>query len=270
MSKERTAVPQNISAELLYMSNRTCCVCNMPGKAVQIHHIDENPANNDIQNLSVLCFDCHNDTMIKGGFGRKLDKYQVIKFRDTWHQRVKSRRVDADRLASISAVTGVADENNDEDINSLDYKLNNDPDTLNKYLERILIIRNAQYSIAKTYWDTGVTAEMIKGSLLIISFLEEVLIELSTFFPKGHFNNLHPKIYFNNILAEKYMWHRLLLEPEGAGTGGSIVPVLLGGKIMDVLNELVVNMVESLSFPYLMEGDLNIKEWIESWNSSIV
>ena len=77
----------------MFESDRTCCVCNIRGKQVQIHHIDENPANNIIGNLSVLCFDCHNDTMIKGGFGRKLDSAQILLYRSSWLNKVKQQRI---------------------------------------------------------------------------------------------------------------------------------------------------------------------------------
>jgi len=63
------------------------------GKRIQIHHIDEDPSNNDISNLSVLCFDCHGDTQTTGGFGRQLDAEQVKLYRDDWHRIVAEKRV---------------------------------------------------------------------------------------------------------------------------------------------------------------------------------
>lgn len=92
--KSRIEIPADIAAKVLFLSDRTCCVCRSSNKPVQIHHIDENPANNDINNLSVLCLDCHNDTMIKGGFGRKLNADQVILYREDWQRIIKKRRVD--------------------------------------------------------------------------------------------------------------------------------------------------------------------------------
>lgn len=266
MKRNRIPISSEVAAEVQFLSDRTCCVCNIPGKPIQIHHIDENPSNNGLSNLTILCLDCHNDTMIKGGFGRKLDAYQVIIYRDQWHDRVQKRRDDADRIASLKAVTGLDNNSAGEDINSLNYKLNDDPTLLMRYLERILTIRDAQNTIAQTYWDTGITLEMINGSRLLIDFLEEVLLELSTFYPKGHFNNLHPKLYFNNLIAERYLWHRFMLEPHGVGTGGSIVPVQLSGEIVNELQSLVLSMVNSLAFQYTLEGNLNLDEWMNRWN----
>ncbi|MDI4649586.1 HNH endonuclease signature motif containing protein [Cohnella hashimotonis] len=90
--KVRIEIPSDISAKVMFLSDRTCCVCRFGRKPVQIHHIDEDPANNSPENLAVLCLDCHNDTMIKGGFGRKLNADQVILYRNDWLQTIEKRR----------------------------------------------------------------------------------------------------------------------------------------------------------------------------------
>ncbi len=89
----------------MFLADRTCCVCNERGKAVQVHHIDEDPSNNDFENLAVVCLQCHDDTQIKGGFGRKLNAELVIKYRSEWLVRVRKRRDEADQNA-ISRVSG--------------------------------------------------------------------------------------------------------------------------------------------------------------------
>ncbi len=76
--RDRIEIPLAVAAEVLFRSNRTCCVCRVKGKAVQLHHSDENSANSLLKNLAVLCFDCHTETQIRGGFHRKIDAEQVI------------------------------------------------------------------------------------------------------------------------------------------------------------------------------------------------
>lgn len=267
MKKERVQIPQDTAATIQFISDRTCCVCNIPGKPIQIHHIDENPANNHIDNLTVLCLDCHNDTMIKGGFSRKLDASQVIMYRNSWIERVKARRENADKIASISAVTGIADDEPFDNYSPINYKTNTSPEVLQQYLDRIVIIRDAQITIAQTYWDTGVTLEMNIGNSIIIDFLEEVLIELASFYPVGHFNKIHPKVYFNEVISGRHIWHRLLLEPDGIGTGGSMVSILVGGNVIEDVHGFVLDVVNSLLFPYLMEGTLDIEDWKQKWIS---
>ncbi|MCY8028924.1 HNH endonuclease [Bacillus inaquosorum] len=92
VKKVRVEIPNDIVAKVLFLSDRTCCVCRSAKKPIQIHHIDENPANNHPDNLAVLCLDCHNDTMIKGGFGRKLNADQIILYRNDWLKTIKNRR----------------------------------------------------------------------------------------------------------------------------------------------------------------------------------
>ena len=97
--KRRAEIPRHTEAQVQFASDRTCCVCRIKGKPFQIHHIDENPANNDFKNLAVLCLECHNETQIRGGFGRKLNAEQVILYRDDWLIQVaKTRAVNVNRI----------------------------------------------------------------------------------------------------------------------------------------------------------------------------
>lgn len=90
--KQRREIPKELRVEVLFASDRTCCVCNVKGKPTQIHHIDDNPANNVFENLAVLCFDCHNLTQVRGGFHNKLDAEQVRRYRDEYLNRVSRMR----------------------------------------------------------------------------------------------------------------------------------------------------------------------------------
>lgn len=91
-NKKRIPIPTDLAAQVLFLSDRTCCVCRTKGKPVQIHHIDEDPSNNLALNLSTLCFDCHRETQIRGGFDRKLDADQVILYRNDWLRIVATDR----------------------------------------------------------------------------------------------------------------------------------------------------------------------------------
>lgn len=90
--KNRATIPKETAARVLFAADRTCCVCRIRLKPVQIHHIDADPANNAVENLSVLCFDCHRETMIRGGFDRKLDFEQIVLYRDDWNRLVAQTR----------------------------------------------------------------------------------------------------------------------------------------------------------------------------------
>src|ERR1039458_5410203 len=88
LSVPRIAIPDEVAAKALFYSDRMCCVCRAPKKPIQIHHIDDDNSNNSVENLAVLCLDCHTDTQISGGFGRKLDAAQVRLYRDEWLEKV--------------------------------------------------------------------------------------------------------------------------------------------------------------------------------------
>jgi hypothetical protein len=85
-------MPQELSDHILFESDNTCCVCQNAMRSVQVHHIDEDPSNNDPANLAVLCLECHNKTQISGGFGKRLTPSLVRKYRNEWHQIVRDRR----------------------------------------------------------------------------------------------------------------------------------------------------------------------------------
>lgn len=54
MTKVRTAIPIDLAIEVLFSSDNTCCVCRERGKALNLHHIDEDPSNNVAINLALL------------------------------------------------------------------------------------------------------------------------------------------------------------------------------------------------------------------------
>jgi hypothetical protein len=90
--KQRVEIPPDTAAEVLFLADRTCCVCRQRGKPVQIHHIDGDSSNSVGDNLAVLCFDCHRETQIRGGFDRKLDAAQVRLYKEDWNNRVEQKR----------------------------------------------------------------------------------------------------------------------------------------------------------------------------------
>lgn len=107
MTKARVPISSELVADVIFASDSTCCVCRERGKAVQVHHVNEDPSHNTFENLALLCLECHNQTQVNGGFGRKLNAALVIKYRNEWLERVVRRRDAADRIA-IEKVVGLA------------------------------------------------------------------------------------------------------------------------------------------------------------------
>lgn len=57
MTKSRTQIPRKIRDQVLKEFNYRCAICG--ADQPHIHHIDENPSNNDPENLIPLCPNCH-------------------------------------------------------------------------------------------------------------------------------------------------------------------------------------------------------------------
>lgn len=145
---KRVPISPEKAAKVLFSSDRTCCVCRQKGKSVQIHHIDDNPANNEISNFAVLCFDCHNETQIAGGFNRKLDAEQIILYRDDWYRIVaRNRAKDVDFNAEnkdnsfIELYTSIAEiyrENEQYELLAIHYDQLGNYELRDKYIEMAL------------------------------------------------------------------------------------------------------------------------------------
>lgn len=117
MRKLRIEIPDRISSELLFLNRHRCCICHMPRKAVQIHHIDENPANNDMRNLAVLCVDCHSIVSGNQGFGKNYSRKEISLFKKHWEEQCTTWRQDFEDSEDESDID---EEDEDEDIEAID------------------------------------------------------------------------------------------------------------------------------------------------------
>ena len=103
--KQRVEIPSDTAAEILFRSDRICCVCRQRGRSIQLHHINDDPSDSAGDNLAVLCFDCHRETQIRGGFDRKLDAAQVKLFNADWIKRVEAQRSGEQSSAQLGSAS---------------------------------------------------------------------------------------------------------------------------------------------------------------------
>jgi len=66
-------------------------VCRLEKHKVQIHHIDEDPANNAWDNLAVICLHCHSEAHTNGAFVRNLTPELVRLYNTSWRSIVSLR-----------------------------------------------------------------------------------------------------------------------------------------------------------------------------------
>lgn len=90
MSKSRKKIPGHIEADIMFKSHLQCCVCQQKGD--HIHHIDENPSNNNLDNLILLCFKHHELATIKGNLSKKLTKPTLLKYREEHYRNIENER----------------------------------------------------------------------------------------------------------------------------------------------------------------------------------
>jgi hypothetical protein len=239
----RTPIPDSTAAEVLFVQDHTCCVCNERGKQVQIHHIDENPSNHELSNLAVLCFDCHDRTQQRGGFGRKLSASEIRRYRDEWLKRIIERRAKADQIAAARGGGGDVL----PQLNATPTEWRRPPELLLKgYVRNLPDVRKDAYASVRKLWSSPNTHDMVQGCYTVTDVMEQVWCHLASWFPPRHFGGQPPDKYINDYLATRHAWHRALAEPRGQGSGGTIVRIEAAHGVMSDAENMIRETVEAL------------------------
>jgi hypothetical protein len=95
---KRPKLPGKLRQQLLYESQFACVVCQ--AKADHIHHIDKNNANNDLENLVVLCQTHHDEAHTIRELSQNLSGDRILGFKSLWLANVKEHR---EKIASAAA-----------------------------------------------------------------------------------------------------------------------------------------------------------------------
>ena len=111
----RPKIPLRIRREIKIKCRGLCCICHARG--IQIHHIDEDNTNNNIDNLVPLCLECHNHQSTSGGFVSRLTDGELKEVRDNFYNlvplknsqvqitdEVNALKVKIERLSRLSEV----------------------------------------------------------------------------------------------------------------------------------------------------------------------
>ena len=261
MKKQRTEIPSKVAADVVFQQDHTCCVCRERGLAIQIHHMDDDPANNAIENLAVLCLQHHNETQISGGFGRQLAYLEVRRYCDDWIERVRKRRDDADRIAA-ERMAGPPR----PDVLLTFQMLSAGDTTLRSYVADLPGRLKSARAEASLLWEIGATVALRAGTDQVIEVLEQIWVHLAAQYPESHFSGRDPREFISELVANRFAIHRLLVEPYGVGSGGSLVGVEIGGRVMQDLHQLVEETVGGL----LADSPaFDLQRWSEEWNAAL-
>lgn len=245
MSKHQIPIPDDLAAEVQFAADRTCCICNVRGKFVQIHHIDSNPSNNTFENLAVLCLQCHNETQIQGGFGRKLNPLLVRKYKDEWLKNMKSRRNLAIEMAATQQIGKVSTRRSAKvkpQIQTEDPK-----DYPDAYINSLPDFRLALLRETKRKREElgGSTLAIVQTTDSYIDALTGILVTLATnYYVPECFGNQSPQEFFSEIISSRYRLYSVIAEPHGLGTGGTIAPIIWQSSLIADIEKLVEMLVE--------------------------
>lgn len=267
MAKQRIRIPEDIAACVLVASDNTCCKCEERGAPIQIHHIDENPANNDPSNLAVLCLTCHNATQVGGGFGRGLSGASVRLYRDQWETRVADRRREADALF-VQRSAGPPKAGSQR---ATERRGPAPESVLTAELESYIDTLPDVLADAYTHWqkdrESVTSTDMLRATYGVTEVVGRMWLRLANAFPDGHFDGHSTEQYLDEYVKHRYSWLRALAEPEGIGTGGTIVGLLLARGVLRDLEAMVVDTRHALKG--LAESPQKYDDWMAKWNSAI-
>ena len=86
----RKNLPEKIKIDVIALSNNRCCICQTP--FVQLHHIDGDSSNNNIDNAAPLCPNCHSQAHSNNKLTANLTASRVKNLRDKWYSYCESRK----------------------------------------------------------------------------------------------------------------------------------------------------------------------------------
>jgi hypothetical protein len=140
-------------------------VCRIGGKAVQLHHLDDDRSNADVDNFAVLCVDCHNETQRKGGFGRQLNESQIRRYRDQWTAAVTDRlHVASQQTARGEAVIGAPEVRVDDVVARIVNEANRSP-KVGLRLVDAEVEQEARRLLAGSGWGMGRTGWTVRSAI---------------------------------------------------------------------------------------------------------
>lgn len=107
MARSRLRVPLDLSADLLFQADHTCCKCQKREPDVQVHHINPRKGNH-ANNLIPVCLNCHSEFHRRGGLGKKFGEQEIKRYREEWFTAVRKRRARAEQEKGKSDLEALA------------------------------------------------------------------------------------------------------------------------------------------------------------------
>ena len=91
------------------------------------------------------------------------------------------------------------------------------------------------------------------------------MVSLATFYPDGHYDHENPRDYFSELLSTRFRWHGYHMQPDGEGQNGTIVGPMVVSAVIDDLENMVTDMVGSLTLDWSASTDVELERWKADW-----
>ena len=108
------------------------------------------------------------------------------------------------------------------------------------------------------------TQDVILASNDYIDSLTGILVTLANYYSPDCFGNQSPQEFFSEIISSRYRLHAVIVEPDGPGTGGT----LIGIRAMANLTSDIENIIEAMVSGLWVERYSEYKDWQKRWHSA--
>jgi hypothetical protein len=127
-------------------------------------------------------------------------------------------------------------------------------------------IRKETLTSARNHWSGYTTADAINLMAEYIEGLKGILMALAVFYPANHFGDRPAAQYFDEQLSARAWWHRAHMEPDGPGSGGTMIGPMVAARMAADLSQMVVDIVTSLDIDPGRQSEF--ENWKASWDAA--
>ena len=264
MSKQRKKIPKQTEITLLDICDHTCCVCR-ESQEIQIHHINKDSQDNNIENLAVLCLNCHDKAEKTGGLSRNFSPEYITKRREEWiaiceerkEKHVKRKNEKDNKKPANLEPQDIFSQG--QPLTTLQIAIIN---SLPKIKAGLLVKRNKQLSEAVTMS----TIDMVNAYTAYNESLKSILIMVADFCDPRHFEDQSPKEFFEEIISTRRRFFSLISHHHPDS------PYMWGRMHREIYHTLcgedINNLIENLISTFLLENDFDYKHWKKSWRNA--
>jgi hypothetical protein len=153
--------------------------------------------------------------------------------------RVKNRKAKADEIASQQYISTTIEQSE-----SLSAELARKPSL--SYINSLPAFKTELLKHAQPEWNSGVTSRMVQANYDYIDALESILVTLANYYSPKQFGTESPQRFFSTAIASRFTWHRTYAEPDGPGTGGTIINIICGSNVIADVERMIEDFVMSL------------------------